>query len=191
MSLFVGQNCSNGHAFKENGRFNVWLPVEAYESKEDIDTFVIHEIVHAFHYSANPKFYFKTKEEKMNVGRQLITEGIATYLTSKILKVSDKKALWADLLDQKELRDWFSACEDKRRELFDHVLNNFSLSKEDIQIFWANDPSDIYKYRAGYFVGLEVIKEFVRKEKVSDIDIINIKRDILEEKVKGILGSHI
>ena len=68
---------------------------------------------------------------------------------------------------------------------------HLSSKNSDCHHFTFNDPSDIYKYRAGYFVGLEVIKEFVRKEKVSDIDIINIKRDVLEEKVKGILGSHI
>ncbi|MBU1557392.1 hypothetical protein KKC45_00300, partial [Patescibacteria group bacterium] len=178
--LFVGQNCTNGHAFEKDGKFVVWLPVEAYESSEDIDIFVTHEIIHNLHYSVNPDFYFKTKDEKINVGRQIITEGLATYLTSKVLNISDDKALWADFLNEKELKSWFDGCKEKRFDLYDLVLKNFDLSKENIQIFWANDPSDVYKYRSGYFVGLELIKEFVEKEKVSDIDILKIDRKSFE-----------
>jgi uncharacterized protein YjaZ len=189
--LFVGQNCTNGHAFEKDGKFVVWLPVEAYESSEDVDIFVTHEIIHALHYSVNPNFYFKTKEEKKNVGRQIITEGLATYLTSKVLNISDEKALWADFLNKDELKKWFDSCEEKRYDLYDFVLKNFNSSSEDIQIFWANDPTDVYKYRAGYFVGLELIKEFVKKENVSDIDILKIDRESFEDKIKSILSSHI
>ena len=189
--LFVGQNCTNGHAFEEKGKFVVWLPVEAYESCEDIDIFVTHEIIHALHYTKNPDFYFKTKEEKINIGRQIITEGVTTYLTSKVLNISDEKALWANFLNQNELEKWFNKCKEKKCELYNFVLKNFSSSKDEIQIFWANDPNDVYKYRAGYFVGLELIKEFIEKENVSDIEILGINRKIFEEKIKNILSSHI
>ncbi len=189
--LFVGQNCTNGHAFDKDGKFFVWLPVEAYESIKDIDIFVTHEIIHALHYTKNPNFYFNTKEEKINMGRQIITEGLATYLTSKVLNISDEKALWADFLSKDELEKWFNECEKEKYELYDLVLKNFNLSKEDIQIFWANDPSDIYKYRSGYFVGLELIKEFVKKENISDKEILGIDRKIFEEKIIKILSSYI
>ena len=187
--LFVGQNCTNGHAFKKEGKFIVWLPVEAYESNKDIDIFVTHEIIHALHYTKNPDFYFDTKEEKINVGRQIITEGLATYLTSKVLNISDEKALWADFLSRDELKKWFDSCEAKKYELYDFVLKNFNSSDEDIQIFWANDPKDIYKYRSGYFVGLDLIKEFVKEENVSDKDILEIDRKDFEGKIIKILDN--
>ena len=185
--LFVGQNCTNGHAFEEKGGFIVWLPVEAYENIEDVDIFVTHEIIHALHYSKNSDFYFKTKDEKINVGRQIITEGIATYLTSKVLNISDEKALWADFLNQAELKNWFDECLSKKFELYYFVLRKFNSVDEDIQIFWANDPNDIYKYRSGYFIGLELIKEFVQEENISDRQLIEIHRGLFEEKIKQIL----
>ena len=189
--LFVGQNCTNGHAFEEKGKFVVWLPVEAYESSEDIDIFVTHEIIHSLHYTKSPDFYFKTKTEKINVGRQIITEGIATYLTSKVLNITDEKALWADFLNSNELKKWLNECESKKYELYDFVLKNFNSSSEDIQIFWANESNDIYKYRAGYFVSLELIKEFVKKEKISNEHLLKIDRKYFEEKIKDILNLYI
>src|SRR3989339_222134 len=185
--LFVGQNCTNGHAFEKDGKFIVWLPIEAYESKEDIDIFVTHEIIHALHYSVNPDFYFKTKEEKMNVGRQIITEGLATYLTSKVLTINEGKALWEDFLNKDELKNWFDSCEDKRYELYDFVLKNFNFSNKDIQIFWANDPKDVYKYRAGYFVGSELIKDFIKNNKIEDKDLLSLDRVKFEKKITEML----
>ncbi|MBU4480144.1 hypothetical protein KKG48_01730 [Patescibacteria group bacterium] len=182
--LFVGQNCTNGHAFKKDGEFVVWLPVEAYETPEEVDIFVIHEIIHAFHYKQNFDFYFNTKKEKKNVGREIIVEGLATYLTSKILNISDEKALWSDFLSEEELKKWISSCNQNKKELRKFVLDNFDSSNEDIQIFLANDSNDIYKYRSGYFVGLELIKSIVKNNNIPDKDLLSLDRKNFEKKIK-------
>lgn len=91
--LFVGQNTSNGHSFCEKGKWFVWIPIEAYTTKLQVDVFVTHEIIHAIHYSKQKEFYFSNIKEKSQLSRELITEGLATWVTKKVLNISAKKSV--------------------------------------------------------------------------------------------------
>lgn len=182
--LFVGQGTSNGHAFKDNGKFMVWLPVEGYETKLQAEIFITHEIIHAFHYTHSPDFYFTNVAEKRSVGRQLITEGLATYLSMKILKIDEGAALWADYIPKNETKIWLQKCRRKEQELYKFILKNFSSGNPKLGLFYAYDPADINNYRAGYYVGLKLIEAVARDMKFSNKELLKIPRKKFENIAK-------
>ncbi len=182
--LFVGQGTSNGHAFKDGKKFIVWLPLEGYETKLQSKIFITHEIIHALHYSHSPDFYFNNVAEKKSVIRQLITEGIATYLSMKALKEDEGVALWADYLTKSKLKIWLQECRQKEQMLYKFILKNFSSSNSNIGLFYANDPTDIVNYRAGYYVGLKLVEDIAKKEALSNQDLLNIPKNKFENIAK-------
>ncbi|MBI4119508.1 MAG: hypothetical protein HY456_01515 [Parcubacteria group bacterium] len=185
--LFVGQNCTNGHALRYKKEFMVWLPIEAYKTAKESDVFITHEIVHAIHYSAVPEFYFKTISEKYSMARQLITEGLATYLSMQMAKIDEKDALWADYLPIKKRNEWFEECKKKEAELSEFALKNFY--RENREFFESNDPKDLYRYRGGYYVGLKTIGEIARERNMANIDLLKLPRDQFEELAIASLQS--
>jgi uncharacterized protein YjaZ len=186
--LMVGQGTTNGHAFKYQNEFAIFLPIEEYETIEQVDIFVTHEILHALHYSAQPDFYFKTQEEKDSVFRQLATEGLATYLAKEVLGISNGKALWADYLSDDELSKWIKSCENEKQNLFKETRALIKEKSTKPDLFYANDANDIRKYRAGYFIGLEIAKEIARKNNFSVHDLLQIEKGRFEKMAKDILS---
>ncbi len=178
--LFVGQNTSNGHAFRHDDEIIVWIPVETYRSDLQAQIFLTHEILHGIHYASSPDFLFSSHKERVNLGRQLITEGIATYITMVILKTDEKTALWADYLSEHKINEWYDDCGKREKELREYCLKNFHNSSDDIELFYAEDPKDIFKYRAGYYIGIQFIKRLVRQFKNEKI-IIEMRREKIEQ----------
>ncbi len=186
--LFTGQNTSNGHAFMNEGRMIVWLPVETYHTPLQAEVFATHEIVHGIHYLLSPAFMFCTEDERMHTGRQLITEGIATYLTKQVLGISDRVSLWADYLDGVKSGEWFEECSKREKELKEYCLERFSYSGSDVSLFFANDPADIFSYRAGYYLGLQFANRFAKQLK-SDHDLLCTRRSELEQAALHFLSD--
>jgi len=185
--LFVGQGTSNGHAFLEQGKSTVWIPVEAYETEKQVDVFVTHEIVHALHYQARPEFFFTSKKEQQQTGRQFLTEGMATCLTKHVLDCGDTTALWADYLPPTQADRWMSDCKEHLSELGKVIYEQWNESPEQNELFLANDPNNIFKYRSGYFAGLWFTEEFMRRENLRPQDLLQVDRKILEQQVRAIL----
>ncbi len=137
-ALLIGNGSANGHAFLDSDGLIAWFAIECYESELEAKVFVMHELIHALHYATRPEFAFETIEQKNLISRQLITEGIATYLTKRLWNLSDEKALWADTLPDAQLRSWMMACRNSERELFEFVTNNFDSSDSAIELFHAS-----------------------------------------------------
>lgn len=163
--LFVGEGTTNGHAFWDELRqaFIVWLPVEAYATSRQVDVFVTHEIIHALHYSYQHEFYFHNRREKNLVGRQVITEGIATWGTIEVMGFSEVAALWADYVSPAFARQWYSQCRHHEREMASRILREWWDSNEANELFAMWDENDVTKYRGGYYLGLHVIQRVVRR----------------------------
>jgi uncharacterized protein YjaZ len=181
--LFVGQNTSNGHAFRDGSDLIVWIPIETYSTPLMVDVFVTHEIIHALHYLRSPDFYFNTVAEKRSVLRQLITEGIATYLTKHIMRISQAEALWADFLSKQKIKAWLKECRQKEKELCKFVLNNFSSTSPELALFYSSNPRNIYEYRAGYFLGLRLVDLIVRTEGINPDKLLKIPRKRFEKMI--------
>lgn len=168
--LFVGVNCTNGHAFLDrDGKFKVWVPVESYTSYYRAKIFLTHEINHALHYKFSPKYYFKNKREMINIGNCLATEGLATFFTKKILDLSDAETMFADYISRQNANKLLNDFSIKDKELRKYVLFNYKKSDPLITIFYAGDPSDIYKYKAGYYIGMKIYEQMYGKKNPIDL----------------------
>lgn len=178
--LFTGQNTSNGHAFMNGSDMTVWIPVEAYRTALQVKVFLAHEIIHGIHYLLSPGFYFRNESERIHTGRQLISEGIATYFTKQALGISGSEALWADYLTEQAVNNWLTECRQRDKELKMLFSKHFSESDDNLQLFFANDPSDILRFRAGYYAGLEFVKWLAGKLR-SEQDILKIPRSDIEQ----------
>jgi uncharacterized protein YjaZ len=181
ITLFIGENISNGHAFLDDNEFVVWIPIERYATFEEARVFVTHEIIHALHYSLNRDFYFNTVEEKNNISRLLFTEGLATYLTRELLNLKDKEALWADFLKKRQLNDWMEQCEDNLPSLKKYIHQRINLSDPEIKLFIAENPSDIFSYRSGYFVGLRLVDQLAQTYSLTYEELLLLSKTDMEK----------
>lgn len=184
--LFVGSNCSNGHSFKYKDSFVTWIAIESYDTIDKIDTFLTHEILHSLHYSKNPEFYFSNKEEKESLRRQLVTEGLSTYLSMKVMGITKNEALWADFLDKEIAQKWFSDCEEEKEILWKEVHEELSLDRRTSskELFLANNDQDVRTFRAGYYLGLSLVETFNIKN-ISLSDLLTIQKSEWYEYIEG------
>lgn len=165
--LFVGQNVSNGHSAKLDGKWWTWIPVEAYRSAFQVDVFLTHEVLHAVQYHAHPELYFETKAEKNLVSRQIITEGFATFASMQIMNLSKKEALWADILSEEEYGLWIGQYEERKHEVLDFVLENWN--GDAGEIFQAGDKNDLFRFRVGYLLALEAYESISENFSLPDL----------------------
>lgn len=183
----IGVGTTNGHAFKLGDRFHVWLPLETYTSENLVRVFVTHEIVHALHYHHSPSFCFESHDDKTKLSRLLITEGLATYITRELLGISDIEALWADFLDKTAAKEWWEACRREEPRLFQIICDNYSRSNTCPELFQANDKRDIYRFRAGYYAGLQLFDRFSKRLRPSLPELLRIQRDKLENEILSLI----
>lgn len=179
--LFVGQGTSNGHVFRDNEKFVVWIPVECYKTILQARIFVAHEIVHCVHYTLSYDFYFECIKDKRSISRQLITEGIATWLTLEILQIDEGVALWADYLSKRDLKLWINECKQREMELLNLVHKTFRSTSTSIGLFNAGDTLDVTRNRAGYYIGLKLIEGLAEEHKLNFLEMLKIPREKLEE----------
>jgi len=153
--LFVGQNVSNGHSAYLNDKWVVWIPIELYNSKLQVDVFLTHELIHGVHYQKHPELYFATQDEKRNLGRQIVSEGVATYATMRLINVDQQTALWADFLADTEYATWCEQYNARKTELVKFAITHWNDDAKEL--FQANDKRDILRFRGGYGLGLETV----------------------------------
>ncbi|MEW5797003.1 MAG: hypothetical protein AB1772_11665, partial [Candidatus Zixiibacteriota bacterium] len=187
--LFVGRNTSNGHAFLNGDKWVVWIPVETYSTDLLAKVFVTHEVVHALHYRGSPGFYFNDKQEKERLSRQLITEGVATFLTTVILDCSDQEALWGDFLTQHQYDTWPIECRKRALEFAKSCYEHFSESSYDSSFFRILDPKKIVADRCAYLLGLDIVRDVSRKENIAPLELLKLGREDFECRVLRELES--
>ncbi|MBI2251988.1 MAG: hypothetical protein HYU63_04475 [Armatimonadetes bacterium] len=187
--LWVGQGTTNGHAFKYKNNFAIFLPLEGYTTEKQADIFITHEIMHAFHYRASPKFYFRTEEEQTLFLPQLITEGLATYLTKKIWKINDGEALWADYISDDARKKWLEKCKNENAELLKEVKNLMAAKNCQTDLFSGVDPSNIRKSRAGYFIGLKLVEAAAARRNISNLDLLKLKQAEFENIISAEIAN--
>lgn len=185
--LFVGQGSTNGHAFCDHGVFVVWIPVEAYATSFSADVFLAHEIVHALHYTATPAWYFDNVRERHLVARVLITEGVATYLSQKLMGISEEEALWADFLSGDDRLRWMDQCQHRMAELCVELNRNFDASIPDSGLFCLRDLGDVSQSRGGYLVGSRMIRTIAERGGSSKQDLLQLDRPSMERAIRGLL----
>jgi len=180
--LFVGANTTNGHAFWDEKcqSFVVWLPVEAYASPLQVDVFVTHEIIHALHYARCPECYFRNEKAKHLVGRQVITEGIATWGTQAIMGFDDTVVLWANYISSSFAEQWYEKCRIRLSEMARRILIEWDDSREENEWFSLWDESDVTRYRGGYCVGLRAMEKMSQEQALDLHSLLALEKQKLE-----------
>lgn len=179
---------ANGHAMKYGGGFTAWAAIECFGSKLQFDVFITHEIIHALNYRKAPELYFTDHNEKNNMLRQIITEGIASYVTMKLLDLDRATALWADYLNHEELSDWMNKCRNAEDELLSTVRS--CIKDEDKQsgdLFSFTNSGNIMLNRGGYYAGLMVTEMAADFSGLSPADIISLNKADFTEIMRRIV----
>lgn len=185
--LFVGDGTTNGHAFYDDDTVVVWLPVECYDKQLDAEIFITHEIVHGLHYLKQPDFYFMDDATKNHCGRQVITEGLASLASAELLKQDDAVALWGEYLSQKERERWMTSCEQLESDLFTYTLERFDDCLTDGELFVLTDKSGLITSRAGYYVGLKLMRKYMTERKLSLDELLSVPFIKMRGDVRGML----
>ncbi len=189
--LFVGRGTTNGHAFWDSARraFVVWLPVEAYTTALQADLFVAHEWLHALHYTRHPELYFHDERAKNRVGRQLLTEGVATWGTLQVMGVDEIEALWADYVSPEFAAGWYRQCRLREREMARRLLAEWQGSRETNDWFAMWDEHDVTRYRGGYYMGLQVMERLHREHGLDLSALLNLAPRTLERWARAALEA--
>lgn len=180
--LFVGQGVTNGHAFQKDDSFIVWVPLELYKTEIEVDAFLTHEIIHALHYHTVPAYYFSSLDEKYDPLRQVAVEGLATFVTKKVMDLSVEEALWADFLSKEKSQLWIEECEKKRNEITDVIMSR-DITKGRA-LFEANNDNSVLEFRGGYYLGYTLIDELSQEQNLSIADLLTLPRKDLESLLK-------
>jgi len=181
--LFVGNNTSNGHAMIMNNKVITWIPVETYTSEKRVKSFVPHELLHSIHYNIKWEFYFKDSLSKNNILRQLITEGLATYYTSKMMDISVNDSIWGGYLSPSEIIEWKKSIISSEKEIIQFILVNCNSSIENCGLFTLFDKTNIMNFRPGYYIGYKLIEQLVLENEYSFLDIIMLNSNVFRNKV--------
>lgn len=187
IAILDGCQSSNGHALLLNGRPTAWVSVSNYPSDETIKVFGTHEVIHALHYGYMPEYHFESKLEKDHVGRQLVTEGLATFVTEKLLNLSESEALWSDYLMPNDLELLMDEYRKHQSESATNILRDWD--KSDSLYFYANDRNDIDKYRSGYFIGRAIVARIAEQDEIGIYELLTMSRSMLDGKVKDVLKN--
>lgn len=185
IAIVDGCQSSNGHALLLNGQPTAWVSVSNYPSDETIKVFGTHEVIHALHYGYVSEYHFESKSEKDHVGRQLATEGLATFVTEKLLNLSESEALWSDYLTPNDLKLLMDEYRKHQSESATNILRDWD--KTDSLYFYANDRSDVDKYRSGYFIGRSVIARIAEQDEIGIYELLTMPRSVLDAKAKDVL----
>ena len=187
--LFVGANTTNGHAFWDQDRraFVVWLPVEAYATPLQVAVFVTHEVVHALHYTRHPAFFFHEARGRHEVGRQVMTEGLATWATQALMDFDDVTALWADYVTLQFAQRWYARCRAQERTLAQRILDEWHASPADNAWFSLWDEHDVARYRGGYCLGLRALQKVARDFAPAWPTLLALPKPALEARVRQAL----
>ncbi len=180
--LLAWKGTSNGHAFRDEarGRTVVWLPVEGYPSPLRVRVFVTHEMAHALHYHRRPEFYFRDEAARCQVGRQLLTEGVATLLSACLWALEPLTALWADFLPREEGTRWLRRCQAAEGEMAAFALQRWASHEADNAFFSLQDEEDVLRYRGGYYLALRLLARIAAEHQMSALTLLDVPRERLE-----------
>ncbi len=185
--IIRGDSSANGHGCLINDKPVAWFAAECYASQSRADAFVPHEIIHAIHYSLSPEYAFTTRKEKNELGRQLVTEGIATLLTAQSMNIALEDALWSDAQTHEATRGWMSSIAKQLPQKCAELVEQW---KEDAgDLFFANDPADPFRYRAGYAIGTWAALHVVKEQSLSPLTLLSLSRKQLDGYIQGALQA--
>jgi hypothetical protein len=197
--FFRGGQSWDGHGILVNERSFVFFNMDMIDEHFKYENFnmkahAIHELFHAIHYKARPDFYqgnYKTTREfYLN---KMIAEGVASYLSKKVVFCDEIDALTFGFMDKKEFLMWKTKCcqfKNTFRNEMKNVVTNETIDKENIkdlyyQLYFVPDPDEgaMTRGRFGYLYGYEIVKNIT--EKLSLNELLNLSPENYYSYING------
>ena len=138
--------------------------------------FIAHEIIHGVHLTLQPEFApenFKSAED--NLIRYMIVEGMATYVAALITKTDERKALWVDILNEKQFETYKntakSELENYSKRIKSYLKDPNSEPKLLNDLFYVTSMDNLEKKRIGYYYGYSILKQSTTYKPLQQIQI--------------------
>jgi len=180
--LFVGLHLTNGFVDKYKNKYTTFLNLESYDDAPTLKIFITHELLHNIHLQKNPGIYY-WKGNRASWYHSLILEGVATYLTKRVLKVSAADALWGKYLNKKECQQFMAWCKKNKSKLKRQLLVVINKTKrEESSFFGGRRPRGCPYYRTGYYLGLDFVENLSRRMSLEKIVLLKgekLKKEII------------
>ncbi len=130
--------------------------ISMWINKDDVDKIMAHEYAHVLHFDRRP-------QEDVSLGRELVSEGMAVYLTNMILH---------DIQTENSIPfmppESFRWCNDNEQLIKDSIKLELNDSSERMLIRYIADgsfakPPEGFVQKTGYYVGYRIIEECIKQ----------------------------
>ncbi len=188
--LFAGVGSWDGHGILINGKPYIFFDLTAMVEMMNnpgfrLDFHLTHEFMHAIHYYFAPEFYPGNYQNvRDRYLKRMLAEGVASYLTSWVLRGEVEDYLWFGLLNHTAARQWMRIARNERqvvwatlRRLVDDQQEDITLTDKlfSIKGFGMND---LLTGRFGYYYGYDIarsVAEDLGVEKLFNMKLIMYK----------------
>ncbi len=173
--LLIGEGNIDGHGRLVDGEPYVVIDLLTLASSIDIydlETFLIHETVHAIHYYLNPQMYFSNyRSIEDQYFKRLVTEGLATFVSGKFVK--DEMEYWLGFFNPSQTNNWKNNCEVQLDDISKKLSTAISNDKVDedlyYELFSVTDPDQLESSRLAYYYGSEICSKNIREQSFEEL----------------------
>jgi hypothetical protein len=170
--LVIGCGKTDGFALLDGDAPKVFFDLATLVEPERRDmiglSFVIHELLHGFHFAAQPELASRNRgslEERLL--KALLAEGTATYHTKRVTGLPDRLVFGAGLYDRATFRRWRHRAR-ARKPRYGKRLARFLRDPNaepnlTTDLMWVVEPDRLADKRHGYLYGYEIVERLVRR----------------------------
>lgn len=162
--IMIGDGSIDGHGVVIEDKPYVIIDILALSGGRDfydLDVFVIHESVHAIHYSKSPDMSFNNYNGTEDMYfKRLASEGIATFISGKLHDSHLGEEFWLGFLDKNRTSEWITYCTRNIGNVSSSLKKSIQSDELDIDLYYnlfsITDPSNIGNSRLAYYYGYEI-----------------------------------
>lgn len=173
--LLIGEGNIDGHGILVDGEPYVVIDLLTLASSIDIydlESFLIHETVHAIHYYLNPQMYFNNyRNIEDHYFKRLVAEGIATFVSGEFVK--DEKEYWLGFFDPSQTNTWKNNCEIRLGDISKKLSSAISSDKVDEDLYYdlfsVTDPEQLENSRLAYYYGSQICSKNIGEQSFEDL----------------------
>ncbi len=192
--IFLGDGSYDGHGMLLGDEsfvfFDLAAQLRAEESNSggyDLEAWAAHELIHALHYGFSPEFYLANYEgPRDRILKRTYAEGLATWLSDRLLDASRSVSLWLGLLPEAEVKRWQQRCREERQRIAAELKKQFQRSELNLDLFFrlfARIGSNYIGCRCGYYYGFEVVENL--KGEKNPGRLLELEADRAGEEVRS------
>lgn len=91
----------------------------------------------------------------------------------------------------KKIRLWIAQCQQRKKEIFRYLLDNFDVNDQRIELFSGVNYQDVLHPRGGYWAGFQLIKKIAELKKYSVVDLLKLSKNSFKKRIKDQLKTEV